>query len=149
MLPGRRECRSRSAAARPACACSVCWCCASAASEAARRVRTDGQFVRGEAAALLGLGDVGGGLGVLRGKLAQAFLVELNAAFVAIHLALQFQPALLRGGDLVFQFGQPLAQLRDFILGAQHVGGFGFDFVAQIVGGGLPFARSSPSNTSS
>ena len=89
----------------------------------------------------LGLRDVRERLGVLRRDFAQAFLVELNPAFVPVNLALQFQSALLLRGDFMFQFRKPFAQLRDFIFKTQHVGGTLFDFVPQFFDGGLLFGN--------
>ena len=69
----------------------------------------------------LGLGDVAEGLGVLGGEFAQAFFVEMDAAFVAVDLAFEFQAALLGVADFVFEHGKLFAQVRDFILAAEDV----------------------------
>ncbi|MGC3956874.1 MAG: hypothetical protein QM813_02570 [Verrucomicrobiota bacterium] len=50
---------------------------------------------------------------------------------MAINLAFEFETTLLRDGNFVIEFGQPFAQLSDLIFTLQHVGGFGFDFVAR------------------
>ena len=60
--------------------------------------------------------------------------VSLGEALAA---ALQLKPALLHLADLMLQLRKPVAQLGDFVLALQHAGGTGFDFVAQLVGGGL------------
>ena len=103
-----------------------------------------GQFLRDRrrfllrgAATFLGLRDVRQRLGVLRRQFAQAFLVELNPAFVPVRLALQFQAALLLRGDFMFQFGKPFAELGDFVFKPQHVGGNLFNLAPQFFGGGL------------
>ena len=112
-------------------------CSASAASDADNFSGHGLQFLLRGAAAFLGLRDVRERLGVLRRKLAQAFLVELNPALVPVRFALQFQSALLHRGDFVLQFRKPFAQLRDFIFKTQHVGGTLFNFVPQFFDGGL------------
>ncbi len=100
--------------------------------------RDDGEyFLTRRDAAFLGLRDFGQRLGVLRFDFAQAFLVELDAAFVAVNFRLQFQPALLLRGDFVFQFGQMFAQFGNFIFKPQNVVRAGFNFVAQIFHRGL------------
>ena len=79
----------------------------------------------------------------MRGKFAQAFVVKLNPALVPVHFTLQFQAALLHGGDLMFQLRKPLTQLADFVLASQYIGRAGLDLVSQSLGGGLTFANFS------
>ena len=95
------------------------------------------RFLLRRAVALLGLRDVRKRLRVLRRQFTEAFLVELNPAFVPVHFALQFQPALLLRGCLVLQFRKPPAELGDFIFKTQDVGGPVFNFVPQFFDGGL------------
>ena len=112
-------------------------CSASAASDADSFSGHGRQFLLRGAAAFLGLRDVRQRLGILRRQFAQTLLVELNPALVPVRFALQFQPALLHRGDFVLQFRKPFAQLLDFILATQHVGGTGFNFAAQFFRGGI------------
>jgi len=49
------------------------------------------------------LSNIAERLGVLGRKFAQSFLVEMNAAFLPVDLALEFQTALLQFADLMFQ----------------------------------------------
>ena len=88
--------------------------------------------------ALFGLRDVRKCAGVLPFQFAQPFLVEMDAALVAVDLILKLQTLVLRLADVVLQLGQPLAQLRDFIFAAQHVSAANLDFRAQLFHCGLP-----------
>src|SRR5262249_45530654 len=87
--------------------------------------------------------DFGEGLGVLIAKLSQAFLVEMDAAFVPVDLALQFQTLLLQGSHLVLQFGKPAPQLYNLILAPQHARRPGLDFIPQVFRFRLPFSDYS------
>src|ERR1035437_6992686 len=99
------------------------------------------QFARRGVATFLGLRNFREGFGILRFNFAQAFLVELDAAFVAVNLRLQFQSVLLLRGDFVFQFGKMFAQFRNFIFKTENVVRALLDFVAQIFDGGLAFGN--------
>jgi hypothetical protein len=72
------------------------------------------QFLFGGERAFLGLGDFGEGAGVLLVQFAEAFLVELDAAVLAVGLGLEFGSALLGAADLVFEFGEPLIGVGGF-----------------------------------
>ncbi|OQB91908.1 MAG: hypothetical protein BWX84_01186 [Verrucomicrobia bacterium ADurb.Bin118] len=98
------------------------------------------EFLRRHVPAFLGLGDVGEGFFVLRGEFLEAFLVELNAALVPFALGFQLQPALLRGGDAVFQFAELSAQRGNFAFALRHAMVRRLDFLPQLFGGGFPRA---------
>ncbi len=68
----------------------------------------------------------------MRGEFTEPFFVEMNAAFLMINLALEFQPALLHLVDLMLQGRKLVPQLRDLLLMPQHTGGNRFDFHAQL-----------------
>ena len=75
--------------------------------------RRVGRLLREEVLRLvvvLGLGHVRHRLGILRGKFAQAFFVELNTTLVAVAFAFEFKTALLHLADLMFQLGKALAK---------------------------------------
>ena len=90
------------------------------------------QFIGRRVAAFLGLGDFTQGAGILGINFPEAFLVVLDAAVVALDLRLQFHPALLLRGDLMFQLGQEFAQLGDFTFVAENVIGALVNLAPQI-----------------
>jgi len=100
--------------------------------------RHRGQFLPRDFAPFLGLGDVGQRLRVLRGQFFEPFLVELDAALEAVHLAFQLHALLLPGGDVVLELRQPVAQLGNLVFGLEHGGGAAFNLGPQLFGGGLP-----------
>ena len=72
------------------------------------------------ARALLGFRDLRQRAGVLLFQFAQTLLVELDARIMLVGLRLQLHALLLARADLVLQLREPLAQMRDLILAAQH-----------------------------
>ncbi len=78
------------------------------------------QFLFGRKLAFLGLGDVAKRLGVLRGEFAQPFFIEMNAPFLVVNLALEFQPALLHLVDLMLQRRKLVPQLCNLLLVPRH-----------------------------
>ena len=89
------------------------------------------EFLLGGQLSFFGLGDVAQSFAVLVLEFVQALLIELNAAFVTVDLSLEFEPVLLGQIDLVFQLGQPAAELNDFIFNAENTFGADLGFCAQ------------------
>src|SRR5262249_23165933 len=90
--------------------------------------------------AFVRLSDVSEGLGVPCIQFAQSFLVEMDAAFVALDLAANLRPLLLRFTDLPLQFCQGGAQLKDLLFCAEHAFRTSFDLAAVLVGERLLFS---------
>ncbi len=89
--------------------------------------------------AFLGLGDIREGGFVSAEEFLEAFLVELDAVFVAFRLVAELEATLLGLIDFVFQFRELVAELEDFVLAAENaVGGF-LQFSAELFEAGFAF----------
>src|SRR5580765_4043534 len=70
---------------------------------------------------------------MLRLNLLQPLLIEMNPAFVPVEPAFQFEPAMLRLADLMFQLRKSPAQLRYSIFIAQNICRASFDLLTQLL----------------
>src|SRR3954464_14583391 len=89
--------------------------------------------------ALLSFGNIMQSFAMLGFKLDQSFVVEMDAALVTIDLRFEFETAVLRLADLLFEFREPFAELNDFVLHAYDRLTREFDVDPQFVDRRMPF----------
>src|SRR5205823_4213865 len=78
------------------------------------------EFLFSGKGALLGFGNIVERFAMLILQLNEPFVVKMDAAFMPVRFAFEFEAAMLRLADFLFEFGHPLAKLDDLVFNANN-----------------------------